>query len=143
MSTPKEKPQERRRNNRVPVRIPAGVYLKSRPHDAIDAEILDISEGGAFVHCNSPIPLGTELVLEIRFDETSILEGKVVEHDQALRSLLSGNERQTSVVRWHRENGMKGFGIEFLGIKPEKKKFLSKLVTYFQQLQNAGVRFLK
>ena len=125
---------------RVPVRIPVGVYLKDRPHDVIDAEILDISEGGAFVQCNAPIALGQEVILEIRFAETKILEGKVIEHE-AVKESLPANLPQNSVIRWAKDDEKAGFGIEFLGLKPDKKKFLAKLVQYFEQLDRAGVTF--
>jgi hypothetical protein len=108
----------------------------------MDAEILDISEGGAFVHCPTLIAVGKEVIVEIRFAETKIIEGKVVEHEEIVASMAPGSSKETSVVRWQRENsGQVGFGIEFSSLAPESQKFLLKLVQYFEQLQRAGVTF--
>lgn len=134
-------PSERRNNKRVPVRIPVGIYRRDKPHDVIDAEILDISEGGAFIHCTSKIPLGTEILLEIRFAETKVLEGKVIEHEDSLKTMMPSDGQERSVIRWTRLDEEPGFGIQFLSLKPETKRFLQRLVLYFEQLQSAGVMF--
>lgn len=132
---------EHRKHNRVPVRIPVGIYRKSKPQDAIDAEILDISEGGAFVHCSYPIKIGEEIAIEIRFAETTVLEGKVVEHDEAMATLLPEASREGSIVKWTRSSSVPGFGLQFETLRPDKVKFLRKLVQYFEKLHKAGVSF--
>ncbi|MBI4404713.1 MAG: PilZ domain-containing protein [Deltaproteobacteria bacterium] len=134
----KPSPADRRKYQRVAVRIPAGVYLKSKPYDVIDAEILDISTGGAFVHCTAPINIGEEVIVEIRFGETRLLDGRVVPHDK-LNAQIPTTAPEQSIVRWARGSSYSGFGIEFTNLRPEKKKFVVKLVEYFESLKNAGV----
>lgn len=134
-------PSDRRIARRVPVRIPVGIYRRDKPHDVIDAEILDISEGGAFIHCTAKIPVGTEILLEIRFAETKVLEGKVIEHEDSINELVPPESQERSVIRWTRLDDEPGFGIQFLALKPETKRFLQRLVLYFEQLQTAGVVF--
>lgn len=134
---------EKRKFKRVPVSIPATLHLKDAPKAAaIPAEITDISEGGAFVHCTAPIAIGKEVLVEIVFEETTILQGKVVQYDN-LRKLLPRPAAERSVIRWVRGSSVSGFGMEFIDLQPDKKAFLKRLVTYFEQLEKAGVTFLK
>lgn len=116
---------ERRKHQRVPVTVPAGIYFKNRPGEVIDAEILDLSEGGAFVHCETPLRLGEEILVEIRFAETSFLEGKTVTH------VKEGEFKEQSFIRWARGTKPTGFGIEFGALSPQKRDFLAKLVRHF------------
>jgi len=132
MAAPASKVMEKRKYKRVGVSIPAGVYLKDDPHAVIDAEILDISEGGAFIHCMAPIAIGQEVLVEIRFGETKYLDGKVVPH-LGSKGASPENIRERSVVCWARGSNRSGFGIQFLGLKPEKREFLAKLIKYFEQ----------
>lgn len=131
-------PKNRRWAKRIPVSIPAGIYLKDRPHEVIDAEILSISEGGAFLHCNSPIELGTEVLVEIRFAETKIIQARVLEKAE-LGDDVPESEAEGSVVQWARSGPKPGFGIRFVELRPDKKAFLVKLLQYFEKLEKAGV----
>jgi hypothetical protein len=131
----------RRRFRRLSVRIPGNVQLRSRPGQDFDAEILDISEGGAFVHCMAPILIGDEVLIEISFRETKILEAKVIDWDEWVLKNLPADNPERSVVRWARGSSQSGFGVEFLDLKADKKQFLVRLMDYFEQLTKAGVSF--
>lgn len=105
----------------------------------LDAEIIDISEGGAFIHCVAPIRLGEEVLVEIRFGETRFFDGKVIPHAD-LPTSPSGDPEK-SIVRWVRGSTRSGFGVEFVSLGKDKKEFLAKLIQYFQRLSKAGVSF--
>lgn len=130
-----------RKHIRVPVRIPVILFKANRPEDAIEAEILDISEGGAFIHCSTPIQMGEEVLIEFHFSETKVFEGKVIEHDKTLTSLLPETSKEGSIVKWTRSQGAAGFGLEFKNLKSDKVKFLQNLLKYFDRLKKAGVVF--
>lgn len=135
-------PKAERKYTRLPVKIPAGVIVKGAKSQAVDAEITNISEGGAFVHCTAPIRIGEEVMLEIRFAETRMVTGKVVELEEELQDSVPENQTlQKSVVKWARGSSKSGFGVEFVGLEPENKNFVEKLVKYFEQLKRAGVQF--
>lgn len=131
----------RRRHVRVEVRIPAGIYFKNKPGVVIDGEILDLSEGGAFVHCTTPIKLGEDVLVEIRFGETSFVEGKTVYMGEELKTEVAKTVfKESSEIKWARGSKQCGFGIEFIGLSSEKRAFLSKLVHHLakQDSQNKG-----
>ena len=125
------------------MKIPGYVYLKQTPQKAIDAEILCISEGGAFVRCAAPIALGQEILVEIRFAEIQSIEGKVIESDRFLKDLTVSEMTNRSVIRWARGTSNTGFGVEFVGVNKGEREFLKKLMEYFQQLSKAGVDFTR
>ena len=129
---------ERRRHKRIPVKIPATIYFKGKPNDPKPAEILDLSLGGAFVHCSIPIKIGEEIILEVRFNETQLLEAKVViaSNPRKVESTLS----EEAVVRWARGSSNSGFGVEFLHLPSEQQAFLDKLLQYVENLKKSGVR---
>lgn len=130
---------ERRKYPRVSVQIPAGIYFKNDPHSCIDAEILDLSLGGAFVHCTAPIKIGEEVIIEIRFDNSTLLSAKVIitndgADDEALQFLPT-----QGIVRWARGSAESGFGVAFTGLSKEKEEYLKKLVRHFDALMKSGV----
>lgn len=127
----------RRKHLRVPVRIPAGIYFKNRPGVVIDGEILDLSEGGAFVRCTTPISLGEDVLVEIRFAETSFVEGKTVYLEaQSPLGAQGPLFKEPSEIKWARGSKERGFGVEFVGLSDEKRAFLSKLVSRLAKLKN-------
>ncbi len=126
---------ERRRHKRIPVKIPATIFFKTKPEEGMPAEILDLSLGGAFVHCTIPIKIGEEIVLEVRFNETQLLDAKVVITTQKKKDGIS----EKAVVRWARGSSTSGFGVEFTQLEDEKEEFLSKLLQYFENLKKSGV----
>lgn len=125
----------RRKFLRVPVRIPAGIYFKNKPGVVIDGEILDLSEGGAFVHCTTAIRLGEDVLVEIRFGETSFVEGKTVYLGDLESEVQSLPFKESSEIKWARGSKERGFGIEFIGLSAEKRAFLSKLVNHLAKAQ--------
>jgi len=131
-------PQERRKHKRVNVAIPVGLFFKNRPSE-IQAEITNVSEGGAFVHCITPMNIGEEVLLEIRFTETKLIEGKVISHDQLKDLALPQPLAQRAVVKWVQGSSKSGFGVQFIDLHPDQKKFIAKLVQYFEKLRKAGL----
>jgi len=128
---------ERRRHKRIPVKIPATIYFKNKPEEGMPAEILDLSLGGAFVHCTIPIKIGEEIMLEVRFNETQLLDAKVVITTQKKEKAAGISEK--AVVRWARGSSTSGFGVEFIQLEHEKEEFLGKLLQYFENLKKSGV----
>lgn len=128
---------ERRRHRRIPVKIPATIFFKDKPKEGKPAEILDLSLGGAFVHCTIPIKIGEEVVLEVRFNETQLLDAKVV-ITTAVKKNDSGIAEK-AVVRWARGSSNSGFGVEFTNLPQDKEAFLDKLLQYFENLKKSGV----
>ncbi|MBI1859610.1 MAG: PilZ domain-containing protein [Deltaproteobacteria bacterium] len=121
--------KERRKHTRVPVKIPAGIYFKGNYH-YLDAEILDLSESGAFLQCSTPLELGKEIMLEIRFGESRILAGQVVQDSKQLTNSFGKDPKQASVVRWNKMGSDVGFGVEFMNLAPEKLTFLRTVIQH-------------
>jgi hypothetical protein len=44
-------------------------------------------------------------------------------------------------VKWARGSSKAGFGVEFVGLSPDKREFLAKLYSYFEKLKKSGVEF--
>ena len=132
---------ERRRHKRIPVKIPATIYFKDKPTEGKPAEILDLSLGGAFVHCTIPIKIGEEILLEVRFNETQLLDAKVVITVRKEKTETKKNSEITeqAVVRWARGSSNSGFGVEFTNLPGDKQAFLDKLLQYFENLKKSGV----
>lgn len=115
----------RRQHPRAPVSIPGAIYLKSDPGNKFDAEILDLSIGGAFVHCTAPILIGQEILLEILFEKANLnVSAKVIQNYQPTASL----NKQPSVVRWVRGSSKSGFGVQFVSLNDKSKDFLQRIV---------------
>lgn len=132
-------PVERRKHKRIAVKIPAGIYFKNRPTECLDAEILDLSLGGAFVHCTAPIRIGDEILVEIRFAETQLIEAKVVIANDQAADKIKSNISERVVVKWARGSSHSGFGVEFVDLEPDKREYLAKLLQYFENLKKNGV----
>lgn len=124
---------ERRRHRRVKVKIPAGIYFKGN-YQYLDAEILDISESGAYLQCNTPLEIGKEIMLEIRFGESRIVAGQVVQDKKHLDELFGKGNAQSSVVRWNKVDNDVGFGIEFVNLSVEKRTFIRTVIQHLVAL---------
>jgi Tfp pilus assembly protein PilZ len=119
---PKE--SNRRIHPRAAVSIPGAVYLKDEPSKKYDAEILDLSIGGAFVHCTAPILLGQEILLEILFDKANMLNVSA----RVIQATSRQIDKQTSVVKWVRGSSKSGFGVQFVQLNAENSKALQAIV---------------
>jgi c-di-GMP-binding flagellar brake protein YcgR len=133
-------PAQRRRAKRISVRIPARVYLADNPKQIFEGEILDLSEGGAFVSCRSTFSLGGQIVVEILFDQAKLIQGVVVVWEKVEEPILPPQLCEPSVIRWSNPQNT-GFGVEFIDMPEEKKQFLRELVAYFEKLKRAGANF--
>jgi hypothetical protein len=130
----------RRHQTRIPVRIPVGIYRANRPKEAIEAEITNISLGGAFIQSSVLVELNQELLIEIRFAEGKVIPVRVVD---PLDEPPTAPEKETALsrVRWTDDKTAHGFGIEFCELKPDLQDYLEKLIKYFEGLSKAGVTF--
>lgn len=132
--------KSRRAQTRIPVQIPAGIYRPDRPHEAVEAEIRNISLGGAFVHCRVPMAIDQELMIQIHFDEGKVLPVRVIDMKEDPPA-TPGEESALSKVRWTQDASAEGFGVEFSGLGPDVTSYLEKLLRYFEKLTKAGVTF--
>lgn len=132
--------QSRRTKVRIPVLIPAGIYRPDRPNEPVDAEIRNISLGGAFVHCRVPMQINQELMIEIRFGEGKVVPIRVTETSEEPPP-APGLESALSRVRWTQEKAAEGFGVEFSNLGPDARAYLETLLRYFEKLARAGVTF--
>lgn len=125
----------RRVNPRANVMIPGAVFIKSDPTNKYEAEILDLSIGGAFVHCTAPILIGQEIILEILFDRANFnVDAKVVQAYDPKTTV----SKQTSVVRWVRGSSKSGFGVQFTALTDVSKKYLQDIVDALVAPKAAG-----
>jgi c-di-GMP-binding flagellar brake protein YcgR len=116
---------EKRQHARVKVKIPALIRAKNR-QKAYVAEVLNISEGGALISCETPIvTIGEELEILINFGDGNMIQsGKVTGSDDTEVEIADTDE---CVIRW--ATGKSGrFGIKFINLKEEKRQFLANLV---------------
>ncbi|MBY0372258.1 PilZ domain-containing protein [bacterium] len=118
----------RRRFPRVTVDVSGFVYLspdKSTP--PVPCEIVDVSLGGAFLHCTAPIQIGQEILVEIHFEAQTLLEAKVIHPVDT----QSARDAERSIVRWARGSSKSGIGVEFVKLSPTKQAFLQKFIAHF------------
>ena len=122
---------ERRKYKRVATKIPAAIYSVQNPKEIYDAVISNLSEGGAFVRCSLFVRVGEEIIVEIHFAGTRIMNAVVLAPE-----VLEQDEKMLapSVVRWASEKDKPGFGVEFSGITQEQRVFLQTVVDYFEQI---------
>ncbi len=121
-------------NKRKFPRIEVGVtglvhVVKTASKEPVPCQIIDISIGGAFIHCTAPIEIGEEIYIEIHFEANETLAAKVI-HDPRDKAGLAKPEK--SIVRWVRGSSKSGFGVEFVGLCDEKKAYLEKLVQFYE-----------
>ncbi len=118
--------RDRRRFKRVNVKLSASIRVGSGKQ--MDAEIRNISRGGALLHCTTPIAaVGQELFVTINLKNSS-LELKAMVSDRGEVELeLDDEEPDKSVIRWV---GDESFGVQFVDLKPEKEAYLAQLVEF-------------
>jgi hypothetical protein len=135
-----KQPTDSRKHQRVTVRIPVTIQLKSLPGAPVDGELLDLSIGGAFVHCTAPVRVGDEVKIEIRFFEPKNLTGQITE-TVAPEVPPPQAVSESVVVRWARGSSTSGFGVEFKELSSEGRAYLERVIRYFEQLARSGVEF--
>ncbi len=131
----------RRAQARITVQIPARVYRPNKPQEAVEAEIKNISTGGAYIHCRIPMQVDQELMIEIHFGEGKVIPVRVVEELPDEVPSSPGQDKALSRVRWTEQKAALGFGVEFSSQGPEMQKYLASLVAYYEKLTKAGVTF--
>ncbi len=140
------KVDKNRRHERVNVRIPVRINPKRESNRTYEGEILNLSEGGAYIAADAPFEVGAELSLEFRFAEVRMFTSRVVEEREApvsssVSSLESQHPIAAGIVRWQEENMKVGFGVEFAPVQIDDREYLQKVIAYFLQLAKAGVTF--
>lgn len=70
----------KRKLERFPLELPARIFVngEGKGADCLDAVTCDISAGGAFFHTDTPLPVGTEMYVDLvlPLDELKKIEGK-------------------------------------------------------------------
>jgi c-di-GMP-binding flagellar brake protein YcgR len=119
-----------RKNNRVTAFIP--VTVKSEGGQSFKGEIEDISLGGASIRCPHGFEPGQKLKLELHFAGLKSMFGDIVEIDEIDDGgLVRANE--VAEVRWQK-NGTQ-LGVKFVSLSGETKRFLKRLVKYFESVR--------
>lgn len=124
--------EDRRQFKRVPVRMPVRIFAPA-VREPINGEILNISEGGAFISASHQLQEGQNVLLEVQFSELELLHSRVTSWKEQLPP-PDGDAKEDSVVRWIHEVAGRGFGVQFIDLSPTAKDFIKKLVSYFDRL---------
>lgn len=118
-------PVDHRKYIRVPLAVSGAIHIEGGKKP-IPCEIVDISLGGAFVHCTAPIEIGQKILVEIHFETSTKLDAKVVHDSENTQEAFHIPEK--SIVRWVRGSSKSGFGIEFVQMPEAKKTFLNRVI---------------
>ena len=108
-----KKGDEKRREHRIPVRIPVSM---STIETFLDSEIMNLSKGGIFVKADITFPLGTEIELEFTLPRT---KKPIQATGVVVWSRTKGGEKSASFPE--HEPGM---GIQFKDIKMKELEIL-------------------
>lgn len=122
-------PINQRKHDRFTLAIPARVLINETK--VIQADIENISMGGARLRCPEPIGVGDEITLEIRFSGVKTITAKVTEQSE-VQGKASADAAESAIVRW--SNGSGVYGVEFVGVTPMTRVFLSRVVDYFERM---------
>ena len=138
--------EKNRRHERVNVRISVRIFPCRDSQRAYEGEVLNLSEGGAYISADAPFEVGSELALEFRFAEIRKFSSRVIEERETpnptnVSSIASEHPIAAGIVRWQGERTKTGFGVEFTALEPEQRAYLQKVIAYFLQLAKAGVTF--
>lgn len=123
-----------RKAKRVKINIPVSIYLGNDNSTHVEGEVLDISTGGAFIHCAVPIEFGQQIRVELKLRDTRMLQGKVIDNETWLKEKAPDKVVGNSVVRWARGTNNKGFGVEFVGLSKAEQKFIDELIEYCSRI---------
>lgn len=100
-----------RRSPRIAVSVPVSIRIRQGETEQVyTGELINLSEGGAFIHGVFPIGLGQEVTVEMRVSPSQ------------------PEKKLKSEVRWVRGSAQSGLGVQFLGMAIEKKNFVSELL---------------
>jgi len=125
--------------DRLPVRIPVSIYIDGNTKKKFEGEIINISMGGAFVHCVAPIQIGQKVHLEMFFDKAQIVREKkthTVPASDKVKTSLPELTPEASVVRWVRGSSDTGFGVQFEGLQTDKQSFLGDLIAVMRETRD-------
>ena len=123
--------QDRRQTPRLPVRIPIFIRLGANSEESFEAVVLDISEGGVFVHGTAPIAIGEKVRIEFRFTALDMEMLPLRHHRSVYKNAPPATVQATAVVCWARGTAITGFGLKFVNLQPDEKEYVFKLVTMF------------
>lgn len=133
--------QSGRQTERIPVQIPIKITPKEKTSLNLDGEVLNISIDGAFIMTQAPIHVGQEVLVSLNFEEARILEARVVEANPEIFKNLPQNSAERTVIRWNSENMKTGYGVQFIGMHDETRRFLERLIRHYGNLSKVGVTF--
>jgi len=121
--------EDRRKSKRTNIKIPVELIL-TRQEGTVrtQAQITNLSEGGAFIHCTEEMKEGETIFLRLQYEERNLFKARVVASGEG----FPGPDSQEAVVRWLQRTSGKGFGIEFLDLKSATKKIISDILSQKQ-----------
>jgi c-di-GMP-binding flagellar brake protein YcgR len=112
--------------------IPVTIRPQGRP--PLRGEVQNISLGGAFIRCDTRFAIGDSVSLELRFaglqSEGSLVDIDEIEDDGLIRA------EEMAEIRWV---GGDTFGVKFVNLSSKTKRFLARLVKYFEALEGEGL----
>jgi c-di-GMP-binding flagellar brake protein YcgR len=124
------KPSTRRAHNRVTAFLP--VTIATDRGVVLRGEIEDISTGGASIRCVHEFSQGEKITVDLHFAGLKTAIGSMVEIDEIDdEGLIRATE--IAEVRW--QKGSAQIGVRFTNLKLETKKFLSRLVKFFERIK--------
>ena len=121
---------EKRVHPRAYAFIPVTIHPEGGP--AINGEIENISLGGAAVRCAHSFGGGENVKIELRFAGLKSTLGKIIEVEEIQDRVIIKAEEMAQ-IRWHNEVS---FGIKFVDLSTQTRRFLGRLVEYFQKIQS-------
>lgn len=122
--------REQRKHPRVDISFPAEVTLHGKKK-TIEATVINISEGGAFLQVEEPFKRGDLLQLRVFLDTEELqvnTEAEVVyeseedTYDENTISTVEGMET------WVKRGGVRGIGVKFLTLSREERQFLKNVL---------------
>ena len=120
-----------RSHNRVTAFLP--VTIATDRGTVLKGEIEDLSLGGASIRCVHTFSPGEKITVDLHFAGLKSKMGSIVEVDEIDdEGLIRASEM--AEVRW--QKGSAQVGIKFVSLKPETKKFLTRLVKFFERIKN-------
>ena len=130
LRTPNEKVfPVRRKHDRVAISIP--VLIRRGTAEAVKGSAEDISEGGARIRLERPLPAEGAIEIEFRLAGMRTVLGGIVEVDE-VDSQAPMRTKETAQVRWA---GQLSIGVQFSDTHRETVRFVKKLMNYLDGMR--------
>lgn len=118
--------EERRRFKRVNIKLPVRIFV-SGIGGFISAEVVNISEGGAFLKTSYNFNLHQRLLIELPIPHSDLIQCEVSEVENISEENSDKISSEDSVIR-RVEKGF-GIGVEFMNLSKKSRTFIRELVS--------------